>query len=812
MNKSEIPFHTNIYAIFSNLFNVFNRNKKLYIPLIVSIIIILISTYINMSEYAFFSQLSLDDFKVDMAPTKDVIATENVSYIDEDSTFRKKNEKRHSIGAVFYKDTKEDARLKKKYEQFCTDLRNIMDSVNDDVEFVKKISQKYPYNKFEDAILFLLHKSDNFYDVINISLSIFSDLLKRGIINIEKDVIEEYASKDATIIYRLENKVESVSFSSLISLNHSEMLNNSDVSSYIKVRLEDKPYDYDKIIQSFIQSFIKANVIYDKYATEEKVKKELEKVPSVIITILKGEKIIEKNIVIKEEDYKRLEQYIKHKTKRNSIDGTLFLGFIIYILAVYALAFFLFSKEVFGEKIESKYLLLLLLMCTLLYLEVLFLSRVSFLSTTFGMLPFLPCVLFSMLLYVLKSKKMGIYASLLFALSCLSASNFNMPLSLFSLFSSIGALSVIRNTGRRIDLIKTASILAFLQPLIVVTCLILFPNATGGAWFLIFASSLNGFFSGVLLLGFLPLLEVVLNCPTTFRLIEISDLNSPLMKQMLVTVSGTYSHSMMVATLAENACRAIGADALLARVGAYYHDIGKMQMGEYFIENQHDGLNKHDGLPPRLSATVLRAHVQRSIEKAKSLGLPESVIDIVAEHHGNGLIAYFYNKAKENVEREENLNKNYEAFCIDVKNIMDNVHDECEFIKRLKQKYPCNKRVNIDPVDFSYPGNKPKTRESAVVMLSDITEAGCRSLQKHSVPALTKFINAIFKSKIESGQLDDCKLTFSDITIIKNTFIDILSGYYHSRIKYPNQKDDDDIKKDSNNVNEKNEISNGSEK
>lgn len=114
MNKSEIPFHTNIYAIFSNLFNVFNRNKKLYIPLIVSIIIILISTYINMSEYAFFSQLSLDDFKVDMAPTKDVIATENVSYIDEDSTFRKKNEKRHSIGAVFYKDTKEDARLKKK--------------------------------------------------------------------------------------------------------------------------------------------------------------------------------------------------------------------------------------------------------------------------------------------------------------------------------------------------------------------------------------------------------------------------------------------------------------------------------------------------------------------------------------------------------------------------------------------------------------------------------------------------------------------------------------------------------------------------
>ena len=223
---------------------------------------------------------------------------------------------------------------------------------------------------------------------------------------------------------------------------------------------------------------------------------------------------------------------------------------------------------------------------------------------------------------------------------------------------------------------------------------------------------------------------------------------------------------MMVATLAENACNAIGANALLARVGAYYHDIGKMEMGEYFIENQHDSLNKHDGLTPRLSATVLRSHVQKSIEKAHSMHLPQAVIDIIAEHHGNGLIAYFYNKAKEKGE-------------------------------------------NVDPIDFSYPGQRPKTRESAVVMLSDIVEAGCRSLSKHSVPSLTKFIDSAVKGKIESGQLDDCGLTFKDIATIKSTFIDILSGYYHSRIKYPNQKDDDEDveanKLQSKNEDEKNE-------
>jgi len=221
------------------------------------------------------------------------------------------------------------------------------------------------------------------------------------------------------------------------------------------------------------------------------------------------------------------------------------------------------------------------------------------------------------------------------------------------------------------------------------------------------------------------------------------------MKKMLLSISGTYNHSIMVATLAESACREIGADPLIARVGAYYHDIGKMDQSEYFVENQTD-YNKHLDLNPRLSATVIRSHVKQGVEKARQLRLPKEVIDIISEHHGNSLITYFYNEAKK-------------------------LNDAA------------------DPEDYMYQGIPPRSKESAVVMLADVVEAACRTLEKPTVPRLEKFINDLVGKKIESNQLDNSDLTFREIGIIKKSFVNILAGYYHSRIEYPNQKDPDDL-------------------
>ena len=752
IHKNKIQFFSTIFEFFLKVVFAFRRNRVLYISVISSFFLVVSITYMDMREYALFSEFSLDDFKVGKVANRDIVANKDIEYVDEKATNEKRNEKRKTIGAIFDKNEVLDERAYKNYEAFTQDLFQIKESSKNIDEFVVNMQQRYP-NKFDIQNLENLYRNPALYNVISLSLSIYKRILETGILDVKKEILDEYDTTDATIIYFYDDKTEYryIDFASLVFLHTIEDYANIDVESYIKGVLVGYPSLYS-VIPAIIIPFINANVIYNKLETEKKVKEELEKVPNVMLKISKGEKIIEKDFVIKEEDYNKLKEY---KSTDSLVNIRLFLGYVIYIASCFALAIFLLSEKIIGEVVEVKYLLLLLLASISVYIELILLSRVDFISSDFSLISFLPCVFFSILFYVLKSKRMAIVSSMILSFSCLIASRFNLPISIFAFFSSISGVAFTHITGKRLDLIKTACILAVIQPLIALSCLIIFPNIISNAIFVLLATSLNGFLSGIFLLGFLPIIEVILNTPTTFRLIEISDLNSPLMKKMLVTVSGTYTHSMMVATLAENACSAIGANALLARVGAYYHDIGKMQMGEYFIENQHDGINKHDGIPPRLSATVLRSHVQKSVEKARSMHLPQSVIDIIAEHHGNGLIAYFYNKAKELGEA-------------------------------------------VDPIDFSYPGQKPQTKESAVVMLSDMVEAGARSLSKHSVPSLTKFINNAFKSKIESGQLDDCGLTFKDMTTIKNTFIDILTGYYHSRIKYPNQKDEEDEKTETN--------------
>jgi putative nucleotidyltransferase with HDIG domain len=218
-----------------------------------------------------------------------------------------------------------------------------------------------------------------------------------------------------------------------------------------------------------------------------------------------------------------------------------------------------------------------------------------------------------------------------------------------------------------------------------------------------------------------------------------------MLKRLFTAAPGTYSHSIMVANLAEAACQDIGANPLLARVGAYYHDIGKMENPGYFVENQ-TAYNRHDDTPPRLSATVIRSHVKLGVEKARSLSLPREVIDIIAEHHGNSVITWFYNKA-------------------------------------LKQE----SQVNME--DFTYTGNPPRSRESAVVMLADVTEAAVRTLNKPTAAKMEKFIQTLIDAKVEHGQLAESELTFRDLETIKNACVRDLAGYYHSRIEYPKLKE-----------------------
>ena len=266
-------------------------------------------------------------------------------------------------------------------------------------------------------------------------------------------------------------------------------------------------------------------------------------------------------------------------------------------------------------------------------------------------------------------------------------------------------------------------------------------NLIGAAW-----AFVGTVISSMLCVGIQPVLESTFNLVTTAKLLELSNPNQPLLRRLMIEAPGTYHHSMIVANLAEAAADEIGANSLLVRVGAYYHDIGKLVRPQFFKENQV-GENPHDQTEPQVSVAILTEHPRDGIEMAKRHHLPEQVVDMIEQHHGNTAVMYFYAKAV-NDKGAEN--------------------------------------VNID--DFRYEGRKPQTSESAILMLADTVEAAVRSIQEPTRDKMRTMIRKLVRGKMEDGQLDECTLTFLDIGKICGAFETVLQGVYHERIEYPEIK------------------------
>ncbi len=255
-------------------------------------------------------------------------------------------------------------------------------------------------------------------------------------------------------------------------------------------------------------------------------------------------------------------------------------------------------------------------------------------------------------------------------------------------------------------------------------------------------------FSGVIVSSIvsllLPLIEYAFKISTDISLLELLDLNQPLMKNLMITAPGTYHHSVIVGNLVEAAAEAVGANPLLARVSSYYHDVGKIKMPDYFIENQSAAPSRHDRLTPHMSSMLIISHVKEGVELAKQFKLPEAVIDVIKQHHGTSLITYFFSKAKE----------------------------------RTSDETPTEE-------DYKYPGPKPQTRVAALVMMADAVEAASRVLTDPTPARISALVDKIINHIFLDGQLDECELTFKDISEIKRRFTYILTGIFHKRIDYP---------------------------
>lgn len=254
----------------------------------------------------------------------------------------------------------------------------------------------------------------------------------------------------------------------------------------------------------------------------------------------------------------------------------------------------------------------------------------------------------------------------------------------------------------------------------------------------------GGFLSAVLALGLMPLFEYIFGLLTPSKLLELSNPNQPLLRRLMLEAPGTYHHSVLVANLAEAAVEEVGGNELLARVGAYYHDVGKLKRPLYFGENQLGGDNPHDRMEPQVSAAILTVHPRDGMALAQKERLPGAILDIIQQHHGNSCTAYFYHKA-------------------------------CQL----------QGEQNVDQQDYRYDGPRPQTREAAIIMLADTTEAAVRSMTDHAKDKMEAFVAKLIQGKLEDGQLDEAPLTLRDLRLIGKAFCSVLAGIYHERVEYP---------------------------
>jgi putative nucleotidyltransferase with HDIG domain len=693
--------------------------------------------------YARFGLENLQEFEVDRVAEQDITAEQTVSYVDEEATRRSREAREKQVPAVFIYSVQASERIIESYNRFVAFSEPFLTGQEEGEGpfnfFHTALEAEFP-GFFPLSMLEALYNAPDRGRMGEYGNAVLGQLLEAGVFALPKG-LDDYNSDVAELLHNYgSRKREQIRYDKVITLDKAE-------DAIERITKENGfPFSFASIAVSLLGPFLAENVFFSLDATQQRIAEAQAKVEPVIKYVERGKKVIRKGFIVTEEDMVKLRALSSTSHNR---DPRALLGQILVLLLLYALIVFLEGKRFLNCILESREVYLLCIL-TVVYVSGSFVIRNLFAIGDFPPALFLPTALVVMLSYILIGPRPAVLMAMFLPLASFLTGAFDTSSYIFALTSGMVAVYSLRGAGKRIDLVKAGLIIGAVNCISIVAVLLSHRSPPGNYPGFLFWAAFNGAASGILVLGFLPWLEHVLNAVTPFRLMELADLNSPILKRLFSAAPGTYSHSLMVATLAEAACQEIGANPLLARVGAYYHDIGKMDNPGYFVENQ-TVYNKHDDIAPRLSATVIRSHVKLGVEKARLLGLPQEVTDIIAEHHGNSVISWFYHEA---LKRESLVNKE----------------------------------------DFSYPGTPPRTRESAVVMLADVTEAAVRTLKKPSVSRLEKYVQELIMTKFEHGQLSESELTFRDLETIKKAFVRVLVGYYHARIEYPKAGKEKDVK------------------
>lgn len=509
-----------------------------------------------------------------------------------------------------------------------------------------------------------------------------------------------------------------------------------------KIDLSLEKYGYERnledIIKEIAYSQIRPNLFYDKEKTEEKIeeaKKSVEKeiIKKNQIIVKEGEPVTQRQLDI----LKELGLLNDGNTK-GSITNLLAITTMILLVLIIQKEYI--RKEL-PEVYENKKNLILINIINIII--VLIAIGANILS------PYLiPVLCGVMLMTILIDSKASLVVNLTNIIFISVIVGFEPVIILISIVSVILGSISLKKVQQRNDIIYATAYIAIIVSLLTFTINMLSSNNIKEIFIKTGYAAIGALVSGILALGLLPFFESIFDVVTNIKLLELSNPNQPLMKKLLMEAPGTYHHSVMVANLAESATEAIGGNPVIARVGAYYHDIGKIKRPYFFGENQMGKENPHDRITPNLSTMIILSHVKDGIEMAKEYNIPKILQDMIVQHHGTTLVKYFYYKMKNSVEDPEEVKEE----------------------------------------DFRYPGPIPDTKEAGVLMLADGVEASVRSISEPTKEKIENMVTNIINDKLNSNQLINCDLTLKDIDTIKKCFLKSLDGIYHQRIEYPKEK------------------------
>ncbi|HHW56218.1 MAG TPA: HDIG domain-containing protein [Clostridia bacterium] len=633
------------------------------------------------------------DLKAGDVATQDIRAPKDV--VDIVATQKKIQE---AVNAVNPKYDYNENIAKESYFKlvdFFNKLRDVRKSSDSEEKKLQDFKAISPIGLEDNDIALLLKVDDNV--LIN---------MESVILSTEKAIMSRQITEDAlpTVLNDAKSVVES-----------------SDILPEVK-----------PVATKILSSVILPNMIYNAYETNLAKKEAEERVQPVMYK--KGQNIVVSGEVVTQQQIEVLKSLglLKGSSK---ID----YGMIVGLLLILSLSLFLSVYYIIklDKKITTKKM----------YIELLCLTGIFYLLLAVAFKEIEPLLIPSatlpMLVSILIDPYVAIMIDIIYSLLVGLMVSFNQTFIFVSLLGGLIGAVKLSHSKQRIDFIKAGLYVSGVNLVSIVGIGLLNSNDI----IFVLKSSLWGIVSGtfsiILVIGTLPFWEAAFDILTPLKLLELSNPNNSLLKKLMMDAPGTYHHSMVVANLAEAASDAIGANSLLVRVGAYYHDIGKIKRPYFFKENQLSDENLHDKISPDLSTLVIISHVKDGVELAKKYKLPQQIIDLIKEHHGTTLVKYFYTKALQSEEQT------------------------CE------------------EESFRYPGPKPSTKESAILMLADSVEAAVRSIPEPTEENIKNMIDKIIVDRLNDGQLEDSDLTLKDIKTIKNAFLTALAGMFHKRIEYP---------------------------